>query len=417
MRVKSLSSKVHSLALLCIVVLQILSARLVQGMNFTRLTFEGSPNGSVIGDSLPGLDFSGPGGAWRYGDVRAGGYDAPYPRGAFAVEGNGFAWTGQAPGDARIAFTEGTATYFAAEFSTKDTLTVTGYDSEGREIDSAVVRINANTGRLDVARLEAQSGQGLAYVVIRGTQNRWIMDNLETDAPLVAEQAPREAALVTVAQLPSPNLAVAPETIVSYEVVATNRGRGAAKNVQITVPFDPTEVAVLDARFSRPGAWVSSLLTSTLQIDTGALSAGGDVLTATVRLRVLPGVAAGTAIAERLSFRWTDRASGGAGQSNLAVLVAGQEARSAAVYPLTVERPPSGAAFGVSSAVFVPNEPVALWYDTPDGHSVAAGTATADASGMLRAPISTAGLPAGRYQLVASGQWSGITAVGVAEIP
>lgn len=382
----------------------------------TSLSFEDAPNGTVISDTLNGLDFSVLGGAWRFGDVRASGYNAPYPRGAFAVDGNGFAWTAQAPGDARIAFTEGTATFFVAEFSTKDTLTVTGYDGEGREVDSAVVRANANTGRLDPARLEAPAGQGLAYVVIRGTQNRWIMDNLETDAPLPAERGSAEPALVTVAQLPSPNLAAASGSVVSYEIVATNRGRGPAKGVQITVPFDPAEVAVLDARFSRGGAWVSSLLTDTLRIDTGPLGGGGDVLTATVRLRVLPGVAEGEALGERLTFRWTDRVRGGSGQSNLPALVAGQETADAPTYPLALEQPAPRAPLGLSSPLFIPNEPVAVWYDTPNGRSVAAGVFVADSGGSLRASLSTAELPPGRYQIVAHGQWSNLTAAGVVEL-
>lgn len=388
----------------------------VQASSVNRLTFEASPNGTIIGDSLPGLDFSVPGGTWRFGDVRAGGYDAPYPRGAFAVDGNGFAWTGQAPGDAQISFTEGTATFFAAEFSTKDSLTVTGYDSQDREIASAVVRANANTGRLDEARLEAPAGQGLAYVVIRGTQNRWIMDNLETDAPLPAEQESAESAFVTVAQLPSPNLAAASGSIVSYEIVATNRGRGRAKNVEITLPFDPAEVAVLDARFSRSGAWVSQLLTDTLRIETGPLGSGGDVMTTTVRLRLLPGIAESTALGERLAYRWTDGAGGGAGQSNLPSLVVGQVEERAPVLPLVIERTADGSALSLSSPIFVPGESVALWYDTPDGRSVSAGTVAANGSGTVQASISTASLPAGRYQIVAFGQWSKLTSAGVAEI-
>lgn len=285
-----------------------------------------------------------------------------------------------------------------------------------REVASAVVRPNANTGRLTVARVEAPPDQGLAYIVIRGTQNRWIMDNLETDAPLPAEQQSAESAFVTVAQLPSPNLAAAPGSVVSYEIVATNRGRGLAKNVQITMPFDPAEVAVLDARFSRSGAWVSRLLTNTLQIDTGSLGGGGDVLTATVRLRVLDGLSADTSIADRLTFRWTDRVSGGGGESNLPVLIVGSETKGAATYPLVVEQVAQGGVLTVHSPLFIPDEPVALWYDAPAGRSVAAGVAIADGSGIVRASIPTAGLPAGHYQVVAFGQWSALTAAGVIDI-
>ena len=387
-------------------------------------TFEDTPNSVIIGSSLSGLNFSVPNGHWRYGDARTGNYDAPYPRGAFAVEGNGFAWTAQAPGDARITFTEGTATFFAAAFSSKDSLNITAYDSQDREVTSAVLRANANTGRLDVVRLEAPAGKGIAYVVISGTQNRWIMDNLETDAPLPAPPpdvplpaSPQaEPAMVTVAQLPSPHLDASPGSVISYDIVATNRGRGLAKNVKITLPFDPSEVSVLDAHFSRPTAWVSQLLTSTLQIDTGSLGGGNDVITATVRLRVLPGVAVGTQLSERLSFHWSDGGRGGDGQSNLPVLVVGQEATSVPTYPLTIDRAVGASTLSLSSSIFIPGEPIALWYDAPDGHSVGAGTVTADANGALHATLSIAGLPSGRYQFIASGTWSQLTATGLTAI-
>jgi len=382
-----------------------------------KLTFESISDGNVVGESLPGLRFSIDTGSWRYGDVRTGSYDAPYPRGAFAVDGNGFAWTGQAPGDARISFTEGTATFFAAAFSTRDSLTVTGYDSEDQELASAVVRPNINTGRLTVARVEAPLDRSLAYVVIRGTQNRWIMDNLETDAPMMAQRENAESALVTVVQRPSPNLTVTSDSVVSYDIVATNRGRGSARNVQITVPFDPSEVAVLDARFSRQSAWVSRLLTDTLQVDLGPLGAGGDTLTTTLRLRVLPNVVTGTPLGERLAVRWNDGAGGGTSQSNLPILVTGALTSGLPSYPLEVGRVSSDNQLQLGTSIFIPNEPVALWYDSPDGRSVPLGMASVDASGTLQKVIAAGVMPRGRSQIVVSGLWSGLTAAGIVELP
>src|SRR5690349_14582901 len=68
-----------------------------------RLTFEAGQDGAPIARTIPGLRFSLPGGgSWLYGDARSGKYDAPYPQGALAVDGNGFAWTGERAGEGRI---------------------------------------------------------------------------------------------------------------------------------------------------------------------------------------------------------------------------------------------------------------------------------------------------------------------------
>jgi len=288
-----------------------------------RLTFESAPDGAAIANSIPGLRFSVAGrGSWFYGDVRSGKYDAPYPQKAFAVDGNGFAWTGQQAGEGRIDFTAGTATFFAAAFSTKESLSIAAYNRKDQQIAAQVLRANANTGRLDTVRLEAPGGQGIAYVLISGTRNRWIMDNLETDVLASAPEKHRQAALVTVVQQPSPSAAASPDSTISYSIVATNRGKGQASNTIISVPFDPGKLRVVDARFSRAGAWVSKLLTDTLEIQTGPLGGGGDTITGTLRLAVQPGVAAGALLGERLSFRWSDSTGGGAGRSNLPVLIA-----------------------------------------------------------------------------------------------
>lgn len=373
-------------------------------------SFEEGGNGTVIGSSLVGLAFSIPNGEWYYGDTRVGGYDAPYPYGAFAVDGNGFAWTAQASGDARIAFTEGTATFFAADFSTRDSLVITGYNTKDQVIDSTSVRPNHNTGKLTHIRLEAPRNDGFAYVLIQGTQNRWIMDNLATDAPIPSNAKKAQAAFVTVAQHPSPNLSVAAGEIVEIDIVVTNRGRGYAKNARLTLPIDPSEVTVLDASFSRSTVWISQLLSNTVQLDTGRLASGGDVVTATLRLRVLEDATTGSSLAERISFRWSDEVRGGTGSSNLPMVRIDQANRADQTYRLAVENAQSQTELSISSSLFMPKEPVAIWYDTPEGKSIAVGVVIADDHGAIEADVPLNGLPSGAYLMVAFGQWSEITA-------
>jgi hypothetical protein len=376
--------------------------------------FEDATNASVIADSLKGLAFSVEDGDWYYGDVRAGGYDAPYPYGAYAVDGHGFAWTAKSLGDARIDFTAGTATFFAADFSTQYSLVISGYDSDDQVVDSAAVRPNINTGKLTSIRLEATVEQGLAYIIIQGTQNRWLMDNLETDAPLPIEpeiiEKPKTIApaFVTVSQRATPNTSVQAGEVVVYELVTTNRGHGSASNVQISLPFDASEVKILDASFSRPTAWVSSLGANKLQVDTGGLGSGGDVITATIRLQVLEALPLGTALGERSSFRWSDKAQGGTGSSNTPQVVVGEVSANNATYALDVEQTEQSVI--ISSSAFIPKEPVALWYDTPEGKSISLGLVVADNNGSIKSTLSSEQFSSGLYQLVAYGQWSAITA-------
>lgn len=379
----------------------------------THLSFEKAQDGARIANTIPGLRFSVPDGNWFYGDVRTGKYDAPYPRGAFAVDGHGFAWIGQRVGAGRIDFTTGTATFFAAAFSSKEGLSIIAYNSAGHQVAAQILRANDNTGRLDPVRLEAPAGQGIAYVTISGTQNRWIMDNMETDAPLPMSKQDESgpSALVTVVQQPTPNLGAPPGSVVSYTIVATNRGKGEAKNTVINVPFDPNEMRVIDARFSRESAWVSKLVTGTVEIQTGQIGSG-DTITGTLRMAVLLGSIVRTPIGERLSFRWSDSAGGGAGKSNLPILSVTSSSRNAPTYDLAVapERGTAGSTHTFISPIFAPNEPVALWYDTPGTVSIAVGTVTADNDGTFTTAFSTSELAPGAYMMVAHGLWTGFTA-------
>lgn len=55
----------------------------------------------------------------------------------------------------RLEFTGGTASFFAAGFSTKESLNVAAYDRRGRRIASQALRSNENIGWLDTVRLKA----------------------------------------------------------------------------------------------------------------------------------------------------------------------------------------------------------------------------------------------------------------------
>ena len=121
---------------------------------------------------------------------------------------------------------------------------------------------------------------------------------------------------------------------------------------------------------------------------------------------------------------------GGSGRSNLPLnIIAGQP------YPVLTHRETAEGHF-FSSNIFVPGEPVVLWYHTPSGNVVAtevhhgvivdaastgqddvgADYASADADGVISLKFATRDLPAGGYVMVGRGVISGFTAVGECEL-
>lgn len=230
-------------------------------------------------------------------------------------------------------------------------------------------------------------------------------------------RSPRVPAFVTVIQEPTPNLGVRRDSVVSNIIVVTNRGKGDASNVMITMPFDPQTIRILDAHFSRAGDWVSELNNDSLVIRTGRL-AHDDVITATVRLAIQPTAAEGAAVGQRLIYRWNDGVNGGQGRSNVPALVVGQDDVNAPFYPMAVETSKTGNnEYEFESNLFAPREPVALWYNTPDGQAVAVGQKTADEEGVIHSQLTSAGLTPGYYSMVAYGIWSRLTAAAPFQVP
>jgi hypothetical protein len=397
------------------------------------LIFDLGQDGTAI--NIPGLTFTdNTNDTWLYGDVRTRQYNAPFPESCadrpeaiarpvceFAVAGTGFAWVGQLGREGTITFTQGTASYVEASFSTGATLQVVANDSLGRPIDAVAVTANIGTGQLERVRLEATADRRIASIIIRGSPNFWLLDNLATDAPGVPDQRPpaEESAspFTFVTQHASPNTNVRPGGIVTYTIVATNHGEGDAENVQMTMPVNPAHVQVLDARFSHEEAWVSAVLSDTLVIETGRIASNGGVMTATVRLAIHSNVAIGTPLGARLIVTG-DGVDAERKRSNQTLLVVGDANNQQPFYPLTTDPVvgPVGSTHSFSSTIFVPGEPVTLWYSSPTGDSVEITMVNADENGAINVEFMTQNLATGAYSMVAYGNWSTLTAVGTFEV-
>ncbi len=155
------------------------------------IDFEGGADGLIIYSQIPGLEFTNTAGFdWLYADWRTNTYNGAYPNWAvrdqypfetqYYSNGNFFAWLGTDQGNGKITFTQSYATYFELGYSVSSGITLTAYDQFGGVLDQDLgVTDNLGTGRLDTLRVDAP---GMAYVIISGTGNQWLIDDISTDA-------------------------------------------------------------------------------------------------------------------------------------------------------------------------------------------------------------------------------------------
>lgn len=231
--------------------------------------------------------------------------------------------------------------------------------------------------------------------------------------PREEEETPAGAE-VWVVQRPAPNHAAPPGSIITVQVVTKNIGDGRAKDVRVTLPFDPAKVRLLDATFGKTTAWVSKVTDTSLTINTGPVGKG-ETITGTVRFQIRETLARDVALGERLSYMWFDDARGGEGKGNLPILTTGSGVDNRDVYTLAVSPGDSGGAgskFTFASNIFASNEPVSVWYNLPDASVRAVGVFLADADGKLSVTFTAPGtLAPGAYSMVFYGQRTEFTAV------
>lgn len=148
------------------------------------ISFEEGRDRTPIRASISGLAFTNTAGYdWVYGDWRSGNYNGRYPNGAYTSNGDFFAWLGPSQGYGQITFTQGDATYLSVWVSTAEPVTLEGYAADGTRVARAQLAApNIRTGRLEELRIEAPQGGRLSYAYIYGTANRWLIDDLATDA-------------------------------------------------------------------------------------------------------------------------------------------------------------------------------------------------------------------------------------------
>lgn len=119
---------------------------------------------------------------------------AAYKSGYLWVHGDvGVGAPGNWSDDARITFTHADATFVQISFCSDAKFWIEAYNSDDQLIDSAwewpnLRFVYGNETGPGTIRVEAGEGQAIAYVVLRGDGDLWIMDNLSTDASGVAPE-------------------------------------------------------------------------------------------------------------------------------------------------------------------------------------------------------------------------------------
>jgi hypothetical protein len=211
-----------------------------------------------------------------------------------------------------------------------------------------------------------------------------------------------------------PKGAIGPGQIATYQLVAHNSGRGAADALRGSLPFAPEAQTLLDATFTSPSAWVSTILSNAVELRLGALKSGQTV-TATLRLRTSQDAAMGRELTTRARFQWNSRGGSSAGVSNPTQFIIGQDSARSAIAPLgvTPSAGPPSTAFAVVYDGFASGERVSLWYHGPDGKATGLNELQANMEGRITYTLSIPALRAGQYQIRAFGQCSQVSAAGI----
>lgn len=385
------------------------SAAAAQSQQTFTLDFEGFPDNQSI-DAYGGLVFHF---GWRFGDLRSGRYNAPFPEScpdfggtcAFAVNGNGFA---RVSGDGRgWIFLPDNTVSFSALVSTSDPLTFTAFAANGTILGWVVADPNTFTGQLDRVTLTAPPNQTIATVEVSGTRDTWLIDDVQYTVNVARGAQP--ARLVLAQRVDD---VARPGEVLALDLVLENYGRGPVFDATIELPFDDNTLILLDATPSRAGVWVSEVQPGLMTIRTGPLAANRDLVRMTIRFRVRDEAPNGVAIGRLARLAYRDGVTDfGRGQSNVprATIGPGPE--------LTYWRAPeitmAGQTLTYAAAGFAPGEPVGIWYNPPDGAPpVTVTTVRADGDGRVSGTLSLRDVPAGMYTLVLYSHHSQQTFVG-----
>lgn len=210
----------------------------------------------------------------------------------------------------------------------------------------------------------------------------------------------------------TPNVNVTAGSIVTYQVIVQNFGRGEASRALIHMPYDIQQLRVLDANFESSEDWMSAVGDDYLYLIFGAVDAG-ERRTATIRMQVSETLAPGTVINMWAGYGWDGANGGGTGRSANAVPVVVSEVEVNSQWAWMIVDPaaaPAGTTYGFFSDRFAPGERLHTWLNTPAGLQKIDLDKNADELGRVWFEVQSAGFEPGLYHLIVTGERTGLTA-------
>jgi hypothetical protein len=237
---------------------------------------------------------------------------------------------------------------------------------------------------------------------------------------------------VTVVQRITPNTHAGPWSIISHEVeIQTSRSNGIS-DAWVHMRYDPAVVQVVSAEFIQrehsnqketvaSDAWVTARndAEGTLSFETGRIN-NDKAIFGRFTFVVLGSAPEGSHLMDRLTFEWVNEHGErklGVGNKPIVTVGGGDYHREHYTISVSPQVAPTGTKrVFESEPIYAPGEHVAVWYNTPSGESVDVGSAAADYNGKIRFEMETWGMGDGTYTVVAQGQWSHFTSVGLFDV-
>lgn len=148
------------------------------------INFEGLPNHyDLSASAIGGVEFTTTNGyTWEVGDFESGEYNGKFPEGDYTSQGSNWAWLGEEEGAGRMTFVNGPASSFSILVSAADPVELEAFNARGELLATVGMSSNIDTGTMDELEI-TRSTPEMAYVVVRGVGNFFLVDSVCTDAP------------------------------------------------------------------------------------------------------------------------------------------------------------------------------------------------------------------------------------------
>jgi RHS repeat-associated protein len=148
------------------------------------IDFEGLPNHyDLSAGAIGGVEFTTTDGyTWEVGDFSSGEYNGKYPEGAYTSKGTNWAWLGVEAGEGRMTFANGPASDFSILVSAGEPVELEAYNASEELLAAVAMGPNIETGTMDELKI-TRSLPEMAYVVVHGTGNFFLVDSVCTNAP------------------------------------------------------------------------------------------------------------------------------------------------------------------------------------------------------------------------------------------